>query len=278
MANAIRRLKKTTKIRILGKGKQSDLNYDISSILRNWDYDPTSINARWVMGHDGRMKVQLRLDLGLFQMESEGRPDGTRPRGYVSLLHYYRSIVRTATGGQALKLNGDACAELQQESLQYYYRYLSFYALRNFAGVVSDTDHNLAIIDLVTEFAEDEDHAWQFVQFFPYVRMMNARARAEQALAEKNHEEAIRALQKALDDINRFWSDYGESDNMSGNEVELLSDLLRQVMKQKPKTKADRLQEQLDLAIAKEDYEKAAVLRDQMKKLGHAPPLSSDSH
>lgn len=248
------------------------MNYDISSILKNWDYDPSNINARWVMGQDGRMKVQLRLDLGLFQMEAEGRPDGTRPRGYVSLLHYYSAITKTAGGGQALKLGGEACAELQQESLQYYYRYLAFYALHNFPGVVSDTDHNLAVIDLVTEYAEDEDHAWQFVQFFPYVRMMNARARAEQALAEKNHEEAIRALQKALDDINRFWGEYGESDNASGSEVELLSDLLRQVMKQKPKTKADRLQEQLNTAISREDYEKAAVLRDQMRKLGLMPP------
>lgn len=247
------------------------MNFDISNVLKNWDYDPASINARWVMGQDGRMKVQLRLDLGLFQMESEGRPDGTRPRGYSSLLQYYRSIINTAAGGEQLKLDSAMCAELQQEALQYYYRYLSFYALRNYTGVISDTDHNLGIIELATKYAEEEDLAWQFVQFFPYVRMMNARSRAEKALAEKNHPEAIQALQSALDDINRFWSEYGDSDAVAGNETEMLSDLLRQVMKQKPKSKADRLQEQLEMAIATEDYEKAASLRDQMKELGIEP-------
>lgn len=242
------------------------MNYDISDILSNWDYDPTSINARWIMGADGSMKIQLRLDLGLFQMEAEGRPDGTRPRGYTSLLQYYTSILKTTPSARNVLLGSDQCAELQQESLQFYYRYLAFYSLRNYTGVIADTRHNLDIIELVIQHAQNEDLAWQFTQFYPYVRMMNARAAAESALENREHQHAIDALQGALQDIQKFWNEYGESDALGGTEVELLNDLLGQIVRQKPKSRADRLKEQLDLAIATEDYEKAAVLRDELQK------------
>lgn len=244
------------------------MNYDISGMLRGWEYDPTSVSARWIKGRDGRRKVQLRLDLGLFQMEIEGRPDGTKPRGYPSLLDYYRSVENTSPqAGKALRLDAEACSELQQESMQYYYRYLSLYALRHFEGVVRDTDHNLGIIELVIRHTEDEDLKWQFMQFYPYVRMMNARARAEHATETKKHEEAVAALQKALDDIQAFWREYGENEPGGTPEIDLLNDLLGQVRKRKPQSAADRIQEQLDHAIAVENYEKAAALRDRLAEL-----------
>ena len=244
------------------------MNYDISGLLKGWDYDPSGVTARWIKGKDGRRKVQLRLDLGLFQMELEGRPDGTLPRGYPSLLDHYHSLEKTSPpSGSALEFNDETCAELQQEAMQYYYRYLAFYALRHFEGVIRDTEHNLGIIDLIARHAKDEDLAWQFQQFYPYIRMMNARARAEQAVKSKHHEEAIKALQDALDDIQKFWREYGDSDAETTQEIEVLSEFMREVKKQKPKSIADDLCEQLDHAIAVENYEKAAVLRDKLNNL-----------
>ena len=37
--------------------------------------------ARKIVGEDGKEKLQVRLDLGLLQMELNGRPDGERPHG-----------------------------------------------------------------------------------------------------------------------------------------------------------------------------------------------------
>jgi hypothetical protein len=242
---------------------------DISRLLGKWDYDPSNVTARWIKGDDGKLKVQLRLDLGLFQMEAEGRPDGTHPRGYPSLLDFYLALERTSPQTKkAFTLEAEACAELQQEAMQYYYRYLSFYALRHFDGVIKDTEHNLALLELVQRHADDEDVAWQFLQFYPYVRMMNARARAEQGIEGKHHEQAIGALQKALDDIQAFWNEHGDGDALGGSqEIEMLSALLSQVKQHKPRTAADRLREQLDHAISTENYEKAALLRDRLKEL-----------
>ena len=245
------------------------LNLDISGVLRNWNYDPSSVTARWIKGDDGKLRVQLRLDLGVFQMEAEGRPDGTHPRGYPSLLEFYLALERTSPQGKkAFTLEPEACAELQQEAMQYYYRYLSFYALRHFDGVISDTEHNLALLELVERHAEDDDLVWQFLQFYPYVRMMNARAHAERAMKGKHHEQAVRALQKALDDIQTFWNEHGDSEGISGSqEIQMLTDLLSQVKQHKPRSAADRLREQLAHEISVENYEKAALLRDRLNEM-----------
>jgi len=253
------------------------MSLDISGIIKGWSYDPTSINARWIIGSDGKPKVQLRLDLGLFQMEVEGRPDGRRPHGYDSLLEYYRSQERASTTTPALNLDHEACAGLQQEAMQYYYRYLAFYALRNLEGVIEDTEHNLAILDMVMDFAEDDDLSWQFEQFFPYIRMMNARARAERAVEAHPFEEAVGVLEDALDDLRRFWSENGENEMGSDcQEAELLNNLLRQVRNQKPKSEADQLREELQRAVANENYEKAAALRDRLAKQSQPQETTPD--
>lgn len=246
---------------------------DISKILRAWPYDPKTINARWILGEDGVLRVQLRLDLGIFQMEAEGRPDGMRPQGYPSLLDYYRAkVAATISKHEPFCISADECTDIQQEAVQYYYRYLSFYALKHHEGVIADTQHNLDLIDLVNEFCDDPFHADQFLQFYPYVRMMNARSTAEKALREGDHAQAVAALQKALDEIRSFWAASAGAPAKPVDEMRLLSDMLRDIMRKKPKTLAEVLQEQLSSAIAEEDYERAAQLRDKLRALDGAPP------
>ncbi len=250
------------------------MNKDISDILRGWDYDPGSISARWIEGKDGRAKVQLRLDLGLFQMEVDGRPDGLMPHGYPSLAEYYLSLEKASREKPPFRLNDDACVALQQEAMQYYYRYLAYYALHHLEGVINDTAHNLDLIRMVTAYAEDEDLSWQFQQFYPYVLMMNARANAEKATESKRFEEAVVVLQKALDDIKSFWMEHSDYDNgLATQEIELLTGLLNQVESKKPKSRTDALREELQRAISVENYEKAASLRDTLSKLDADPSI-----
>jgi cell fate (sporulation/competence/biofilm development) regulator YmcA (YheA/YmcA/DUF963 family) len=251
---------------------------DISRVLRSWPYDPKTINARWIVGKDGRLRVQLRLDLGIFQMEAEGRPDGERPQGYPSLLDYFSAkAAESQAQHQPYSITAEECTELQQEAIQYYYRYLSFYALKHHEGVISDTQHNLDVIALVNEFCDDGFQVEQFLQFYPYVRMMNGRARAEKALQAGEHTVAVKELQNALDEIRSFWADSAGAPAKPVDEIRLLSDMLRDVMKKKPKTKEESLQEQLSCAIAEEDYERAAKLRDQLRSLGMPQPPPDDT-
>ncbi|HOW96306.1 MAG TPA: UvrB/UvrC motif-containing protein [Kiritimatiellia bacterium] len=240
------------------------MNSDLSPILRGWDYDPGRVNARWIIGRDGRLKVQLRLDLGVLQMEPEGRPDGRRPRGHDSLLDYYRSLQADMPA-----LDPAACAELQQEAMQYYYRYLAFHALRHFDGVIRDTEHNLELLNLVEHHAADDDMAWAFLQFYPYIRMMNARARAEKNMREQRETDAVSILQEAVSDIRSFWRRQGEEGAPPGSpEIEALTDLLGRIRRQGPRSRGEELREDLARAIAEEKYEDAARLRDQLRDIG----------
>jgi len=66
---------------------------DIKPILADWPHEPGKISVRKIRGRDGRVKIQLRLDLGLLQMEAEGRPDGERPYGHESLLEHYEQLL-----------------------------------------------------------------------------------------------------------------------------------------------------------------------------------------
>src|SRR5215208_5011058 len=67
---------------------------DIVPMLKGWDYEPGTINVRKINGLDGRPKLQMRLDLGLLQMDLSGRPDGAKPHGYDSLLEYFESQLK----------------------------------------------------------------------------------------------------------------------------------------------------------------------------------------
>jgi len=238
--------------------------------MGDWPYDPASISARWIVGQDGKRRLQLRLDLGILQMEPVGRPDGQQPHGAISLLDHYESLEQTSgREPTSFRLDAAACGELQQEAAQYYYRYIALYALHDLDGVMADTAHNLGILELVTRRVDDDELVWQFLQFFPYIRMMNARARAEKATAVQNFEEAITALEEGIGDIRMFWRENGdEEDEEQSREIELLADLLGDIRNSKPRTEIDRLQDELTRAIAAENYEKAAMLRDAITALG----------
>ncbi len=52
---------------------------DIDEVLRDWPHELGSISARLVQANDGRQVLQMRVEMGLLQMETTDRPDGQRP-------------------------------------------------------------------------------------------------------------------------------------------------------------------------------------------------------
>jgi len=250
------------------------MSNDLSSLISGWPYDPNEVRARWIQADDGTRKLQLRLDLGVFQMEATGRPDGTRPRGAESLRDHYIEAERRASGNVLPdQLSLEACSELQQEVMQYYYRIMAFHALGDLAGVVRDSDHNLDLIDLVSEYAVDDEVAWQFMQLYAYMRMMNARARTELCMKKNAFAKAEATVKEALKDLESFFAENFEPANEDGTPVppppELVSmrELLVQVDRRRPRSPAETLREELVRAVELENYEKAAFLRDQLKSI-----------
>lgn len=239
---------------------------DLRTITAGWDPVPGGVAARWATGEDGHRFVQLRLDLGVFQMEVEGRPDGHRPHGYDSLLDYQLRLERTSTEAKRPKLDWAACTELQQEAVQYYHRYLAFSALDHHEGVIRDTEHNLALIQLVRRRAAEDHLAWQFVQFYPYVRMMNAQAHAQLGLAAHHPDEAARHVDTAIEEIRAFAQEHGiERAGAELGELQALTELRGRIRTSRRRDPQERMRQELQRAIETEDFERAAVLREQLK-------------
>ena len=62
------------------------MNQDIDYILRGWDFKPGIVQDGKVQARDGRQVIQMRADLGVLQLETQGRPDGAQPHGHDTYL------------------------------------------------------------------------------------------------------------------------------------------------------------------------------------------------
>ena len=49
---------------------------DIDFLLHDWPFQPGVISARLIDAGDGREVMQMRIEMGVLQMETTGRPDG----------------------------------------------------------------------------------------------------------------------------------------------------------------------------------------------------------
>jgi tetratricopeptide (TPR) repeat protein len=249
------------------------MSHDLSQLLRDWDYQPGQVAARRFSGDDGREKLQLRVDLGVLQMNAEGRPDGKRPLGQDSWFAVFQGRLerhRADNSGEpdGFELAGEDCAKLQQECIQYHHRYICYFQLEDFAGVQRDCERNLEVFQFVAEYAESEELAWSLLQFVPQLLMMRTRAKGSAALKRKRFDRAIVAIEEGLADLEAFYRDNGREDLLEqSGEINSLRQWLDDVRNKRPLTEREKLQRALDEAIQLEDYEKAAAVRDQLRKL-----------
>jgi hypothetical protein len=242
---------------------------DISHILDNWKYNEHDINVRLIHGVDGRQKLQMRIDLGVLQMELDGRPDGKRPRGHDSYLDYFRSraVTFARTKSNAFLLSPMDCFKLQQEAVQYYHRYLALMKLSDFPRVSRDTRRNLRVFDFVEKYAENDEIIWQFQQYRPYVIMMNTRATASMELQNNNFEQALALIRNAIKKIELYNEKWEERVGLENPELEFLQYWIDEISEQKPMSEEEKLNKELEKAIDDENYEKAIILRDKLASL-----------
>lgn len=251
------------------------MNFDISHLLEHWDYQPGQVVVRRFTGKDGVDKIQLRVDLGLLQMNATGRPDGKRPLGHASLFDYYQArfykYLAENDGNEAgFVLKAEDCSRLQVEALQYHHRYICLLQLEDFAGVVRDTERNLTVFDFVARHAESEDLAWSVQQFRPQLLMIHTRARASEYLKVNDFTTAIEQIEEGMGKIRDFFRDHGRGDMLEqSGELNSLKAWLDEVALRRPLSKREKLEQALNEAVNKEDYEKAAEVRDALRELKH---------
>ena len=243
------------------------MSLDLNDLLRDWPHEPGVIKVRKILGSDGKEKIQLRIDLGLIQMETSGRPDGQKPHNCDSLLEFHQSRAKRAEKkSETFTLNAEEIGDLQQEGIQYYHRYISFFQLTDYQGVIRDTQRNLDMFDFVAKYAEREEMAQSVEQFTPYVLMMNTRARASIEIEREEFAAAVGKIEEGMEKIRAFYEKM-ENPEAAANSAELgfLGEWGDEMRARQPLTKLEKMQREMDKAIAAEAYERAAELRDQIK-------------
>lgn len=249
------------------------MDFDISPILENWNFEAGAIVARRFIGRDGHEKIQLRVDLGILQMNVNGRPDGRRFNGYDTVFDLYKAKLRKYAAAhdddEGFALSAGACAKLQQEAIQYHQRYVCLLHLEDYDRVIRDTKRNLKVFEFVDKYADSDELAWSLNQFRPQLLHMQIRATGELRLRSRNHAEAIKLVEKGLARIKSFFESLERPDLVDqSDEIHSLQAWLDELREKRPLTEMERLERKMAAAVECEDYEKAAEMRDAIRELG----------
>lgn len=247
---------------------------DIDDALMGWPFDPDpgEVVAREVRARDGRSLLQVRIELGILQLEVEGRPDGGKPHGFVSYLDYLRHRAASrglAPGGKAPSwtMTTEHAAEVDREFIQYYHRRVAWLALQRYERALRDSDHTLALMDFINRHSTDEEYTQKHDRFRGLVMFHRTQALAAMSIERRKPDEAIDAVREGLDRLLSHQIAWAEQHD--GEEVinQPLIDQLRDIESEIRKNYAveKTLKEQLDEAVAHEDYERAARLRDMIR-------------
>jgi len=236
--------------------------------LDGWEYDPEK-NIRIITADDGRKVLQVRQPMGIEQYELDGRPDGKVPNGFASVLEeveeYLSDYTEIYGGDEGFHLSLDQYAELREEGVLYYYRYLVLFQISDYERTIRDTEHNLRICDLIEKYADMEQERFGFLEYKPYILRMNAMAQAMVQLKSKSIERAREILEYAIENIQSM--NAGDNPTYQFEKLRSINTIKSALdqMKGKPFDPVEHLQKQLEEAVENENYEQAAELRDEIK-------------
>lgn len=244
------------------------MRQDIDSALKGWEHKPGLLQARVIAAKDGREVLQMRLDLGILQMELADRPDGTRPHGFATYFDYLKSKALAAElAGKAFTINDEQAQEADREFMQFYQRRICWLALGEYGRAVTDANHTLAFMDFVRDHSPSEAFTAAHEQYRGFVLFHRAQAEAAALAEDDDAEGAVNALRRGAEQIRAFLATEGEDGEADGDPMLTQLANLEDEIRQKHGVKFT-LEEQLAQAVEKEDYETAARLRDTIRRKG----------
>jgi len=244
---------------------------DISPLLGGWEYAPGELSVRKIEGGRGGQKIQIRMDLGLMQLEWSGRPDAIRPHGYSSLLDYYQEKKAEQEGDQGpgtFSLSHEDCWDLAQEAMKYYWRRISFFELKEYQRAEADAKHNLKILDMCYDYAENDEDRQLAEQYRVFVTAHRIQARALACLDDDAHAEAIEGIREGIVEIEAFLEKIGQVDQLDDcPELLFLREWESEVETSRPRSPRELLVAELEAAVDADKFELAASLRDRLRSL-----------
>ncbi len=245
---------------------------DLRGFLENWPYDPEN-DTRLARGADGRTILLVRTPMGLEQYELDGRPDGARPHGLESVLDYYlQKLAQARAAGREgdFELGPRECTELFNEGTMYYFRYVRLFQLKDWLRTIRDTARNLKAFDLVNRHARREEDRQFLEKWRPYILRVNSSAAIMLELQKGSYDTALRLANEAVEKVMALEELDDETFQFERERsLAALRELAGQIQKNRPLSELERLEHQLRRAIERQEFERAAQLRDRIRSLKH---------
>lgn len=236
---------------------------DIDKLLEQWPFDPFAINVR-LLELRQRQVLQMRVDMGVLQLETEGRPDGMTPHGATT---YYDFLKAKSIEADEFSLDEQNCLEIDREFVQFYHRRVCWLQLKEFKNAVADADHTLGLMDFCKRYSPDEDWSNNHEQYRPFVIYHRTQAAALAWLEgdeEVDTDRAIEEVNKGLETLRELFIDYDAEEQYEEDDLVVRLIEFREGVRERYEI-GMTLREQLEKAIEDEDYEKAAEIRDQLE-------------
>ena len=247
---------------------------DIDEILKQWPFDPQSVNVRMLeLSH--RQVLQMRVDMGVLQLEIDGRPDGTKFNGQNTYFDFLQQSSRKAE--DEFELSDDVCMEIDREFVQFYHRRVCWLQLKEFGKAVRDADHTLKLMDFCKSHSPDDQWTVSHEQYRPFVLYHRTQAAALSHLNSEDEAEDVKtsdrgAVELAIEEVNdgleklhELFVEYEADEQFEEDDLVVRLRELREGMREKYDV-GMTLKEQLASAVKNEDYELAARLRDELSK------------
>jgi excinuclease UvrABC helicase subunit UvrB len=125
------------------------------------------------------------------------------------------------------------------------------------------------VFDFVHEHARREEDRMFLEKWRPYIVRVNASAAAMQQIEKSAFQRAQTITQEAIDRIEAL---EGVVDDETfaferDRSVQALRELLAQIQKNRPLSEVEQLERQLGRAVERQEFERAALLRDKIRDL-----------
>ncbi len=234
----------------------------LDEMLSKWSFDPQTLGVRLVKGKDGRDVLQMRVDMGILQLETTGRPDGESYEGHESVLEF---LQETLLLDPDHVLSEQQCMDIDREFMQFYHRRISWLRLQFYNRAVMDADHTLRLMDVTESLSGDEEWIGTHEQYRPFVLFHRTQADALGQLEESSAEEAIQAINRGLETMRAFFEKHEAEDHFESDELVVRLVDLRESLRNEYSV-GQTLNEQLADAVEREQYELAARLRDELSR------------
>jgi hypothetical protein len=208
----------------------------------------------------------MRIDMGILQLELTGRPDGSRPKEFET---YYDYLIAEATRfGDEFVMDDDQCNEVDREFVQFYHRRICWLRLQSYRRAVADADHTLALMDFCKKHSPDDQWTISHEQYRPFVMFHRTQALALAELEDKNAEAAVESINQGLDRMRDVFVEYEAEEQFDEDELVMRLKELRETLRKEYEV-GRTLLEQLADAVASEQYELAAKIRDELARRRH---------